>query len=116
MTLGTQSGATTPLTTTGAPMTGVTTPVTSDARTTRRTREIGGARETKPFYRTSEFVVFIATAVIVVVAGYSDRDTLNLYRTWQLVTVLAAAYIVSRGVAKAGGREGARDTEYLDIR
>jgi hypothetical protein len=114
MTLGTQSG-TTPLATMGTPMTGAA-PATTDARTTRRTREVGGVRETKPFYRTSEFIVFVATAAIVLVAGYSDRDTLNLYRTWQLVTVLAAAYIVSRGVAKAGGREGARESEYVDIR
>jgi hypothetical protein len=113
MTLGT--GQTTPMGTT--PMTPMGTPTTTGARSTRRSREIGGARETKPFYRTSEFIVFIATAAVVLVAGYSNRDTLDLYRTWQLVSVLAAAYILSRGLAKAGSREGARDTDsYVDVR
>jgi hypothetical protein len=42
-------------------------------------------------------------------AGYSNNDTLDLFRTWMLVTVLGSAYIVSRGLAKAGAREGTRE-------
>ena len=59
-------------------------------------------RETKPFYRTSEFLVLVAAVAAVIGFGYSGDDSLNTFRTWLLVTVLASTYIVSRGLAKAG--------------
>jgi hypothetical protein len=91
--------------------------MTGLGRDTGMNRRVGGARETKPFYRTSEFIVFIALAAVVIVAGYSDRDSLDLFRTWALVTALGAAYILSRGLAKAGSREGSRDDDNsIDIR
>jgi hypothetical protein len=119
MTLGNQVGTTTPLSTgtaygtgtgtgTGTTGTGSGTGMGTGAMQSRD-RRIGGARETKPFYRTSEFIVFIAMAAVVLVAGYSNNDTLDLFRTWMLVTVLGSAYIVSRGLAKAGAREGTRE-------
>jgi hypothetical protein len=71
-----------------------------------------GVRETKPFYRTSEFLVYIASVAAVIGFGYSGDEEFNTYRTWMLFTVLSAAYIVSRGIAKAGSREGARDADH----
>ena len=59
-------------------------------------------RETKPFYRTSEFLVLLAAVAAVVIVGYSGDDSLNTFRTWLLVTILASTYMVSRGFAKAG--------------
>jgi hypothetical protein len=76
------------------------------ARSTRRT---GGVQETKPFYRTSEFITYAVATVVVIIMGYSGKDTMTTYATWQLVTFLTMAYIISRGLAKAGSREGTRD-------
>ena len=67
-----------------------------------RTREL---RETKAFHRTSEFWLTIAGIVAVLIAGYASDDSLDVYRTWTLVAVIAAAYIVSRGLAKAGSHD-----------
>lgn len=67
-----------------------------------RTREL---RETKPFMRTSEFWLAIAGIVAVLIAGYASDDSLDAARTWALVTAIAAAYIVSRGLAKAGSHD-----------
>jgi hypothetical protein len=38
-------------------------------------------------------------------AGYASDDSLDVARIWTLVTILAAAYVVSRGLAKAGSYE-----------
>ena len=68
---------------------------------------LGGhpARETKPFWLTSEFLLTLATIAAVVIAGYANDDSLNAWRTWLLVTVIAAAYVLSRGIAKAGSAD-----------
>ena len=89
----------------------VQTPVrTTSAQPARSTGRLG-VRETKPFYRTSEFLVFVASVAAVIAFGYMGDEEFNTYRTWMLVTVLASAYIVSRGIAKAGSREGAREAD-----
>lgn len=66
---------------------------------------VGGNRETKPFFLTSEFLLAALTMLALLVAGYASDDTLTTWRTWLLVTVVAAAYIVSRGIAKAGSAD-----------
>ena len=53
----------------------------------------------------------IASIAAVIVVGYSNEDTLNAFRIWLLVTVLASAYMVSRGLAKAGSYERGSDLE-----
>jgi hypothetical protein len=62
-------------------------------------------RETKPFYLTSEFLLAALTILALLIAGYAGDDSLDTWRTWLLVTVVAAAYIVSRGIAKAGSAD-----------
>lgn len=66
---------------------------------------VAGSRETKPFFLTSEFLLAAFTMLALLVAGYASDDTLTTWRTWLLVTVVAAAYIVSRGIAKAGSAD-----------
>jgi len=64
-------------------------------------------RETKPSFMTSEFWAMIAGIVVVaVVYNVSNDSSLNLFRASLLATVLAAGYIVSRGFAKSGSRDG----------
>ena len=74
--------------------------------TTRRTT----FTETKAFYKTSEFMVWIASVIGVLVVTYSDGSgSLNNWHGWLLITILSAAYMVSRGIAKAATREPYRE-------
>lgn len=84
---------------------------TSPVRTPSRSSARHGVRETKPFYRTSEFLAYVVATALVLVVGYSGSDEMNTYRTWQLVTFLTMAYVISRGLSKAGSREGARSDD-----
>jgi hypothetical protein len=68
----------------------------------------GSWSETKPFFMTSEFLgtllCVIAIAITAAVAEDLDSRGASL-----LITVLVAAYTVSRGIAKAGTRSRASD-------
>ena len=68
------------------------------------------ATETKPAFKTTEFVVFLVAVVGVLVAsalvGDSDGrgDVFLADKAWFYVTLLTVGYMVSRGLAKAGSR------------
>lgn len=63
-------------------------------------------RETKPSPKTTElWIMIIGVAVLVVVYNASRDSSLNLFRACLLGTVIAAAYIVSRGFAKAASHD-----------
>ena len=57
--------------------------------------------ETKPFFLTSEFATFVVSAFAVLIA-MAASDILDARAGWLLITILAAAYMLSRGIAKAG--------------
>ena len=59
--------------------------------------------ETKLSFKTSEFWAMGGVIAAILVAA-AVSDSLGDVRAWTLVTVVAAAYIVSRGLAKAGSR------------
>ena len=59
--------------------------------------------ETKSFILTSEFWVFALGVAAMLFAGYVLDDLRNS-ETWRFVAFIGIAYIVSRGVAKAGSR------------
>ncbi len=81
-------------TTTGAEVRGTST----DSFNRRR-----GVLETKPFAMASEFWMTVVGIAAVLIAGYVIEDSaFNLFRAWMLATVIASAYIVSRGLAKSG--------------
>ena len=62
--------------------------------------------ETKLGFKTSEFLVTLAAMVAVLIATYADGDdTLTQNDGWRYAAWIAAAYIVSRGLAKLGVRE-----------
>jgi hypothetical protein len=64
------------------------------------------ARETKPSFMTTEFWAMLAgIAAIVVIYNASHDASLNLFRASLLATLMAVAYIASRGLAKAGSRD-----------
>lgn len=79
--------------------------------------------ETKPFYKTTEFLMWVVSVVGVLIAAavtgshthtasgttthtdYFRADKARLY-----ITILTAAYMLARGLAKAGSREFFDDT------
>jgi hypothetical protein len=69
------------------------------------------ATETKQAFRTTEFWVFTILAIAILVAAASNgadengRDIFRADKAWLFVTVLAAAYLISRGLAKSGSRD-----------
>lgn len=79
-------------------------PVTNRADNNNRTRTTE-VRETKPSPKTTELWIAVVGVVILAIIYNAKSDasaSLNLFRACLLGTIIAAAYIVSRGLAKAG--------------
>ena len=66
--------------------------------------------ETKEFFKTSEFLVWLLTAAAVLIAGLASDDY-GASTAWTLVVALSFAYIVSRGIAKSGARRADPDRD-----
>jgi hypothetical protein len=64
--------------------------------------------ETKPFYLTSEFLVFALYLMGLAIAA-STSPSIDARLFWILATAVVFAYIVSRGIAKAATRSRAHD-------
>ena len=84
---------------------------TDVARTGRASYRIGAVRtptETKPFFLTSEFMVLalMTTCLFIPSAVVDDVDS---RLAWILGSSMVGAYILSRGIAKAGTRSWSRD-------
>ena len=62
-----------------------------------------GQDETKLSFKTTEFWAMAGVIAAILVAS-AVSDSLGDVRAWTLVAGVAAAYIVSRGLAKAGSR------------
>ena len=65
-------------------------------------------RGEKPFFLTSEFLTLLASIAAVVIAA-AVADGFGAERAWTLVTVLAAAYMLSRGLSKVARGDGRHD-------
>ena len=68
--------------------------------------------ETKQAFKTTEFWAMVAIVVSILVASWivgdgdgRANDAFPAVRAWLYVAIVAAAYIVSRGLAKAGSHE-----------
>jgi hypothetical protein len=64
--------------------------------------------ETKPFYLTSEFLVFVLYLMGLGVTAATDA-TVDARLFWILATAATSAYMLSRGIAKAATRSRAHD-------
>jgi hypothetical protein len=64
--------------------------------------------ETKPFFLTSEFVVFVLFEMGLGI-GASTSPQVDARLFWILTTIASSIYMLSRGVAKAGSRSRAYD-------
>ena len=72
--------------------------------------------ETKPSFKTTEFFVFLAAVLAVVVTalvvdgdGNTGGDPFNAEQALRYITFLAIGYMISRGLAKAGSRQPRTD-------
>ena len=59
----------------------------------------------KPFFLTSEFMTLLATIAAVAIAA-AVADDFDAPRAWTLITVLAGAYMISRGLSKINRGDG----------
>jgi hypothetical protein len=77
-----------------------------------RTRTTNNVRhdpiETKPFYLTSEFMVTALMTISLFIASMVVDDV-DSRLAWILGVGLVGAYVVSRGIAKAGTRSTSYD-------
>jgi hypothetical protein len=64
-----------------------------------------GETEARPGLMTTEYWLAILSATTVVIAGYVS-DALPQRVAWALFAGIIAAYVLSRGFAKTGSREG----------
>ena len=67
--------------------------------------------ETKSAFKTTELVVYVASVIGVLVAAAvvdngQDGQGFDAQQAWFLVTLLTIGYLISRGLAKSGSREG----------
>jgi hypothetical protein len=69
---------------------------------------LGYTSETKPFFLTSEFLVFVLF-VMGLGIGTSVADDVDPRLFWILTTVATSFYMLSRGIAKSGSRSRAYD-------
>ena len=60
--------------------------------------------ETKQAFKTTEFWAMLGAIVAILIAGAVD-DGLGARNAWLYVTIVAAAYMISRGLAKSGSSE-----------
>jgi len=69
------------------------------------------AQETRRAFTTTEFYAMIVAVAGLLIAGQIDSSGLDERTSWQLASLVAIAYIVSRGLAKIGSQR-----EYYDLR
>ena len=64
-----------------------------------------------PFWQRTEFWVMALTSLALAIAGAVD-DGFDARNAWTLITVLGAAYILSRGLAKREPRDDGGDRHW----
>ncbi|WP_410574273.1 hypothetical protein [Amycolatopsis sp. cmx-4-61] len=74
------------------------------------------AAETKPSFKTTEFFVFLAGVVAIIITALTvdgdastGGDPFNAEQAIRYITFLAIGYMISRGLAKAGARQRSAD-------
>jgi hypothetical protein len=95
----------------------MTTSTRSNHDTTGLARTRSRGEETKPSFKTSELVIYVAAVLGVLIASYvvGDRatndgsDIFAADKAWWYITLLTVGYLISRGLAKAGSRSSDTD-------
>lgn len=76
-------------------------PRSDSLRTPVRSQADSRPDETKLSFKTTEFYAMVGI-IVAILAAAAYSDSLGDVRAWTLVAGVAAAYIISRGLAKAG--------------
>jgi hypothetical protein len=66
------------------------------------------ATETKQAFKTTEFWVYVAFLIAVLIAGTVDNSEGSQFGAddvWLFATIVTSAYLISRGLAKSGSRD-----------
>jgi hypothetical protein len=91
-------------------------PVTSRAAAPASPSRVRRADETKPAFKTTEFIAYVAILVGVFVAGLvikgGDTDEFKAPVVWLYAVILTFGYLVSRGIAKSGSRHRYDDDRF----
>ena len=87
--------------------------------TSARTLDRRDTVETKPAFKTTEIIFYLATVVGVLIASAmvdenEDGQGFGADRAWMYVTILTVGYMISRGLAKAGSYQ--KDSDLRDDR
>ncbi|HZF88240.1 hypothetical protein [Streptomyces sp.] len=67
--------------------------------------------ETKAAFKTTEFFVYIAAVIAVLIASMvvgddeGHADYFRADKAWLYIVILTVGYMISRGLAKSGSRE-----------
>jgi hypothetical protein len=75
------------------------------------------ATETKASFKTTEFFAMIGVIIAILIAAASigategHPDKFIGSQAWLYVTIVASAYMISRGLAKSGSREPYSDDQ-----
>ena len=78
--------------------------------------------ETKASFKTSEFFAFLAVVAAILISaaaikgGDNGTDEFIARHAWLYVSIVTAAYMISRGLAKSGSREPYNDDGGSDRR
>lgn len=75
-----------------------------DVRGVGTTRVESHSTETRRSLVTSEFWAFLVACAAILVAAYTD-EAFDVDHAWTLVAGVTAAYLLSRGISKAGSQE-----------
>jgi hypothetical protein len=86
-------------------MTDVRSSANTSRGATRRGMFFAGESEARPGIMTSEFWLALVSAATVVIASYVS-GAFPIRLGWALFAGIVAAYLLSRGIAKAGSPEG----------
>src|SRR4051795_12946991 len=72
--------------------------------------------ETKEFFKTSEFFVWALTVIGILISAATvtegDGHDFPAISAWLYITIVSFAYIISRGISKAGTRRGYGDAPF----
>jgi hypothetical protein len=76
------------------------------------------ATETKQAFRTTEFWAFVGVVVAILISAAAIKggdtggtDEFIARQAWLYVAIVAAAYLIGRGLAKSGAREPYNDRD-----
>jgi hypothetical protein len=82
-------------------------------RNDNRARHHNATTETKPAFKTTELIAYVAVALSILIAAAvvddAGRQGFGADHAWLYLTILTVGYMVSRGLAKAGSYEHDND-------